>query len=210
MAEITADDLAGFAAGNEQPMMMAEVEPSEEQETPEEDKSEGEMWVDASKKASELIQVAAVATEAAAQAAEMCDECDTETFQASESLADEIRTMAEDAKEVAAVAEETVAQAELEAGDEAGDAGGGVENPTEGIVSAAVAEVDAGELDTELTALMDGYDPEMDGDPPGWVASETLWGKAKAAVDPLGAGSRYSDPWAVVAATYTKMGGGKR
>lgn len=67
-----------------------------------------------------------------------------------------------------------------------------------------------GEANPETMALMEGYDPDLDGNPPAWVADEAMWDRAKRAVDPTGAGADYMEPWAVVAHVYEKMGGGKK
>lgn len=78
-------------------------------------------------------------------------------------------------------------------------------------VDAAAAEIEAAETPDALDSIevMDGYDPEVDGNPPAWVGEEDepVWERAKEAVDPEGAGAHYSDPWAVVAHVYKKMGG---
>lgn len=71
-------------------------------------------------------------------------------------------------------------------------------------------KIEMGEGDEELTELMDGYDPEEDGNPPSWVADEDVWAKAKEQVDPEGEGDKYDDPWAVVAHVYDKMGGTRK
>ncbi len=59
-----------------------------------------------------------------------------------------------------------------------------------------------------MMALMEGYDPDLDGNPPAWVANEATWDRAKRAVDPRGKGAqKYTTPWAVVTHVYKKMGG---
>ena len=213
--DLNAEDLATFANGGEATPTPAEETPGEATPTEETQKTDGQAWVDTSKEAAEKLEEAAEKLEEAAAAAEMCDECDAETFAATESLAEETKTMAEDATEVAAVAEEIVAKAEDELAEQLGEpaaAGeGGAANPRKGVdVEAAAAEVDAGEMDAETAALMDGYDPDIEGNPPAWVADEATWDRAKKAVDPEGKGAKYTEPWAVVALVYSKMGGGKK
>jgi len=65
-----------------------------------------------------------------------------------------------------------------------------------------------GEGDEEIMALVDGYDPEADGNPPSWVdpAEESIWEKATAAAGPEGE-SEAEDYWAVVTHVFKKMGG---
>lgn len=69
-------------------------------------------------------------------------------------------------------------------------------------------EVEAGETDQKLMDLMEGYNPEEDGNPPEWVASESTWERAKKSVEKNWEG--YDEPWAVVAHVYKQMGGGMK
>lgn len=87
---------------------------------------------------------------------------------------------------------------------EEGDEGEGEEVD----VAAIGSEVQEGRGEPEIMELTEGYDPEQHGNPPSWVEDEEIWEKAKEAVDPEGEGSKYDQPWAVVAHVYKKMGGG--
>jgi hypothetical protein len=75
-------------------------------------------------------------------------------------------------------------------------------------VAAIGSEVQEGRGEPEIMELTKGYDPEQHGNPPSWVEDEEIWEKAKEAVDPEGDGSKYDQPWAVVAHVYSRMGGG--
>lgn len=72
------------------------------------------------------------------------------------------------------------------------------------IVERSVKEVEEGG-DEKLMKLVDGYDPEEEGNPPAWVASEAIWERAKKAVED--SWEDYEEPWAVVAHVYSNMGG---
>lgn len=65
-----------------------------------------------------------------------------------------------------------------------------------------------GEGDEEILGLVDGYDPETEGNPPSWIDpdDEPTWEKAKEAVGPEGE-SEAEDYWAVVTHVFKKMGG---
>jgi hypothetical protein len=76
----------------------------------------------------------------------------------------------------------------------------------EKLVQDVVAAMEDGNIDSELIDLMTNFDPENN--PPEWVTSKKTWERAKRAVDPNGKGAKYSEPWAVVAHVYRKMGGG--
>jgi hypothetical protein len=68
------------------------------------------------------------------------------------------------------------------------------------------AEQDSADLiDDELEDHLQGYDPEVDGNPPEWVADEGTWEKAKQAVK--GKWDDYDEPYAVVTYVYKQMGG---
>lgn len=65
-----------------------------------------------------------------------------------------------------------------------------------------------GEGDEEIMRLVDGYDPETEGNPPSWIdsADEPTWERAKEAAGPEGE-SKAEDYWAVVTHVFRKMGG---
>jgi len=69
-------------------------------------------------------------------------------------------------------------------------------------------QIEDGNGDEEIMDLVDGYDPEKDGNPPSWIdpADEAVWERAKAAVGPEGE-SEAEDYWAVVTHVFKKMGG---
>ena len=50
--------------------------------------------------------------------------------------------------------------------------------------------------------------PPVPGNPPAWVANESIWDKAKAQVKKNW--NSYDEPWAIVADVYEKMGGKKK
>ena len=90
---------------------------------------------------------------------------------------------------------------DMDYGDDDGD---GEEMSIEEMIEAAVAALEAGEMDVELEAT-EGYDPEADGNPPAWVEDEEIWERAKAAVEDKW--DEMESPWAVVAFIYQKMHG---
>jgi hypothetical protein len=102
---------------------------------------------------------------------------------------------------------------EKEGGEDKGDENpgdeeeGGDEDLAEMVASAA-GRVESGDTDDELMGLIDGYDPELDGNPPEWVADEATWDKAKAAVEKKW--DDYDEPWAVVATVYESMHGKRK
>lgn len=53
-----------------------------------------------------------------------------------------------------------------------------------------------------------GTSLEVEGNPPAWVANESIWDKAKKQVKENW--SEYDEPYAVVADVYFKMGGEKK
>jgi hypothetical protein len=63
-----------------------------------------------------------------------------------------------------------------------------------------------GDGDEEIMDLVDGYDPEKEGNPPSWVEDDDTWEAAKKAVGPEEE-SKAKDFWAVVSHVYSKMGG---
>lgn len=65
--------------------------------------------------------------------------------------------------------------------------------------------VQDGKGDKKLMQLVEGYDPEEDGNPPEWVADEAIWEKAKDAAEKDW--DSWDEPWAVVATIYSSMGG---
>jgi hypothetical protein len=69
-------------------------------------------------------------------------------------------------------------------------------------------QLEDGEGDEEIMALVDDYDPEKDGNPPSWIdpADESTWERAKEAAGPEGE-SEAEDYWAVVTHVFKKMGG---
>jgi hypothetical protein len=68
-------------------------------------------------------------------------------------------------------------------------------------------KINAGKGDRKLIEFIrKNYDP--DNNPGSWVLDEDKWERAKEAVDPEGeGGDKYDEPYAVVAATYKRMGG---
>jgi hypothetical protein len=52
-----------------------------------------------------------------------------------------------------------------------------------------------------------GTAKRVPGNPPAWVASPSIWNRAREAVE-KGHWERYDEPWAVVAHVYRNMGGG--
>lgn len=95
--------------------------------------------------------------------------------------------------------------------EEEGNPGDEDEGSDEELAARAAAQIAAGKGDEKLMEMMDGYDPETDGNPPEWVADEDIWDRAKEAVDPEGEGAgKYDEPWAVVAHVYDRMGGGRK
>lgn len=80
----------------------------------------------------------------------------------------------------------------------------GEEPSIEEMLEAAAAALEAGEMDVELE-ITEGYDPEVDGNPPSWVEDEEIWELAKSAVEEKW--DEYDSPWAVVAFVYQKMHG---
>jgi len=76
-----------------------------------------------------------------------------------------------------------------------------------------VEMIDAGEGDPELMQLSAeladevaefGEEAEK---PPAWAIDPAAWTDAETVVDPEGKGSKYSEPYAVVAHVYKRMGG---
>ena len=65
-------------------------------------------------------------------------------------------------------------------------------------------EIEEGEFDDDIMLLMEDFNPDMI---PDWAEDKKTWKKAKKIVDPEGDGAEYSDPYAVVAHLYKKMGG---
>lgn len=65
-------------------------------------------------------------------------------------------------------------------------------------------EIEEGEFDDDIMLLMEDFNPDMI---PEWAEDKKTWKKAKKIVDPEGDGAEYSDPYAVVAHLYKKMGG---
>lgn len=65
-------------------------------------------------------------------------------------------------------------------------------------------EIEEGEFDDDIMLLMEDFNPDMI---PSWAEDKKIWKKAKKIVDPEGDGAEYSDPYAVVAHLYKKMGG---
>lgn len=65
-------------------------------------------------------------------------------------------------------------------------------------------EIEEGEFDDDIMLLMEDFNPDMI---PAWAEDKKTWKKAKKIVDPEGDGAEYSDPYAVVAHLYKKMGG---
>jgi len=96
---------------------------------------------------------------------------------------------------------------------EAEDEMGLDEDLTEEEIEAIADMIDAGDGDPELMdyaeELAEAVEEEGEAmaNPPAWAKNKSIWRKAKAAVDPSGAGSKYSEPWGVVAHVYKKMGG---
>jgi len=50
--------------------------------------------------------------------------------------------------------------------------------------------------------------PEGFSNPPKWASNPAIWDRAEKIVDPEGEGAKYSEPYAVVANIYKRMGGG--
>lgn len=89
--------------------------------------------------------------------------------------------------------------------EEKGQEEGGGEKDYSQIVEEEVERVADGEGDEELMEKMADFNPEDN--PPAWVDDEAIWEKAMKAVDPEGEGSKYDQPFAVVAHVYKRMGG---
>ena len=62
------------------------------------------------------------------------------------------------------------------------------------------------ELAEELAEEIEDLGEEAE-NPPAWAANPDLWNEAEKAVEPAGKGSKYSEPYAVVAHVYKKLGG---
>lgn len=75
-------------------------------------------------------------------------------------------------------------------------------------VDAVRKQIANGKGDEEIMSLVDGYDPEEEGNPPSWIDpdDEDIWDKAKKAAGPEGK-SEAEDYWAVVTHIFKKMGG---
>lgn len=95
--------------------------------------------------------------------------------------------------------------AEHEAEEEPEAPGEGEDEPHAEVDVEKAAEAAEAKANPQIAELVDGYDPEVQGNPPAWVASEATWEEAKKAVEPTW--DNYDDPWAVVAHVYEQMGG---
>jgi len=62
------------------------------------------------------------------------------------------------------------------------------------------------DLAEELAEAVEEHGEPM-ANPPAWAKDKAKWREAKQAVDPTGAGAKYSEPWAVVSHVYKKLGG---
>ena len=76
--------------------------------------------------------------------------------------------------------------------------------------------VENGEGEPELMDLAEALQDEIDAQgeeaelpvpPPAWAKSPAIWETAEKAVDPEGVGGSYTEPYAVVAHVYKRMGG---
>lgn len=103
---------------------------------------------------------------------------------------------------------------------EEGEAGGEGEGEAEGASAISEEEleeivemIEAGEGDpmlmqlaAELAAEIDEFGEEAE-QPPAWAVDPAIWDEAEKAVDPEGKGSKYTEPYAVVAHVYQRLGG---
>jgi len=74
------------------------------------------------------------------------------------------------------------------------------------LAAKVAAQMAAGKVDKGVVKIVDGYDPDVDGNPPSWAPDEETWERAKKAVGSEEE-SDYDDYWAIVTTVYKQMKG---